>query len=235
MEPVLFYGIPHGCSFGSIVALEWLGQPYRLCRIDMLNKPAGYDRFNASQETPALLLESGETLSESIAVLHNIAARDPALTLAARQGTADFDRLNRMIAFLHTNLHGAFSPAWHAFKLADTQQQEKDFLRGIARDQAAKHYARLDGLLADGRSWLVNGRRSIADAYLTGIARWGEDLRLFDLRSDYPRLQAHLDRLAADPAVQFAQAIEEGHDAAKSGGGFRGHVTVAELQQRRAA
>ncbi|MCR7705994.1 glutathione S-transferase, partial [Pseudomonas aeruginosa] len=35
MEPVLFYGVPHGCSFGSIVALEWLGRPYRLCRIEM--------------------------------------------------------------------------------------------------------------------------------------------------------------------------------------------------------
>ena len=35
MEPVLFYGVPSGCSFGSIVALEWLGIPYKLCRIDM--------------------------------------------------------------------------------------------------------------------------------------------------------------------------------------------------------
>ena len=35
MEPVLFYGVPQGCSFGSIVALEWLNQPYRLCRINM--------------------------------------------------------------------------------------------------------------------------------------------------------------------------------------------------------
>ncbi|GMU06544.1 hypothetical protein [Corallococcus caeni] len=26
--PILFYGVPSGCSFGSIVALEWLGRPY---------------------------------------------------------------------------------------------------------------------------------------------------------------------------------------------------------------
>ena len=35
MTPILFYGVPSGCSFGSIVALEWLRQPYHLCRIDM--------------------------------------------------------------------------------------------------------------------------------------------------------------------------------------------------------
>ncbi|NNB97216.1 hypothetical protein HI113_25245 [Corallococcus exiguus] len=33
--PTLVYGVPSGCSFGSIVALEWLGQPYQLCRIAM--------------------------------------------------------------------------------------------------------------------------------------------------------------------------------------------------------
>ncbi|MFC6980781.1 hypothetical protein [Microbulbifer taiwanensis] len=35
MTPVLFYGVPSGCSFGSIVALEWLGKPYQLCRVEM--------------------------------------------------------------------------------------------------------------------------------------------------------------------------------------------------------
>jgi hypothetical protein len=33
--PVFFYGVPEGCSFGTIVALEWSGLPYRLCRIEM--------------------------------------------------------------------------------------------------------------------------------------------------------------------------------------------------------
>jgi len=31
--PVLFY-MPGTCAFGSIVALEWLGRPFRLCRIE---------------------------------------------------------------------------------------------------------------------------------------------------------------------------------------------------------
>jgi glutathione S-transferase len=39
MQRVLFYGVPQGSSFGSIVALEWLGQPYQLCRIEMLQQP----------------------------------------------------------------------------------------------------------------------------------------------------------------------------------------------------
>ena len=35
MEPILLYGFPAGTSMGLIAALEWLGEPYRLCRVDM--------------------------------------------------------------------------------------------------------------------------------------------------------------------------------------------------------
>lgn len=58
MQPILFYGVPQGCSFGSIVALEWLGQPYRLCRVEMLEQPWDplFERINPLYQTPALLL-----------------------------------------------------------------------------------------------------------------------------------------------------------------------------------
>jgi glutathione S-transferase len=84
MEPVVFYGVPHGCSFGSIVASEWLGEPYRLCRIDMLAKKrdALFAHVSPLGETPALLLEDGESLTESFAIMHNIAARDLGKKLA---------------------------------------------------------------------------------------------------------------------------------------------------------
>jgi glutathione S-transferase len=61
MQPVLFYGVPQGSSFGSIVALEWLGQPYQFCRIEMLQQPWNslYGDVNPLYLTPALLPENG--------------------------------------------------------------------------------------------------------------------------------------------------------------------------------
>src|SRR5205809_766201 len=101
MEPILFYGIPHGCSFGSIVALEWLNEPYRLCRIDMLaeSKDETYTRVNPDHQTPALLLQNRVVLNESFAILHHLAARDLSKKLSFRQGTEEFDRLNYVLAF----------------------------------------------------------------------------------------------------------------------------------------
>ncbi len=234
MEPVLFYGVPHGCSFGSIVALEWLGQPYRLSRIDMLAaKDERYARINPKHQTPTLLLENGEALGESLAILSRIAARDLGQRLGYLQGTRAFDRLNSALAFLHTEVHGAFSPAWTAFKLPDDAAKEKEMLRSLARDHAAKAYAHLEHILSD-RPWLAGDVRTVADAYLVGVARWGEDLRLFDLEREYPRLHQHLQKLEADKAVIFAHAIEEEKPAASSGG-FLGQVALPELQARLAA
>lgn len=229
MEPVLFYGIPHGCSFGSIVALEWLGRPYRLCRIDMLDPVVmkAFARVNPQAKTPALLLEDGTVLTESLAILNHLAARDLGRRLTFAQGTAEFDAVNRMMAFLVTGLFAAFSPGWAAFKLDAGETEKIAFLRGMARGNAARCYARLEAWLAD-RTWLVGDDRTIADGYLAGIARWGEDLGLFALARDYPSLHRHLEKLRADPAVAFAHAIEEGRDAVASGQ-FRGEVPLGQL------
>lgn len=235
MEPILFYGVPHGCSFGSIVALEWLGQPYRLCRIDMLATPKDgrYARINPRHLTPTLLLETGEALGESLAILHHIAARDLGRRLGFLQGTRAFDRLNKVLAFLHMELHGAFSPAWTAFKLPSDAAKDKEMLRALARKKAADAYTQLETMLS-GHDWLAGGHRTIADAYLAGIARWGEDLQLFDLAREHPRLHQHLQKLEADQGVIFAHAIEDGKPAATSGQ-FLGHVTLDELAPRAAA
>lgn len=71
MYPILFYGVPQGCSFGSIVALEWLNEPYRLCRINMPEdlKAEWYARVNVVRETPSMMLQDGRTLSQSAAIL----------------------------------------------------------------------------------------------------------------------------------------------------------------------
>jgi glutathione S-transferase len=230
MEPVLFYGVPHGCSFGSIVALEWLGQPYRLCRIDMLAKKESetFGGVSPLGETPALLLEDGRPLVESFAIMQNIVARSGKFA----QGTAEFDRLNSALAYLHTTFHSAFSPAWTAYKLAE-DDPNREVLRALAREKAARSYAHLQNMMAD-RDWLAGDTKTVADAYFIGIARWGEDLGLLDLAKEYPDLHKHIRKLEADPGVIFAHAIED-EKPATSGGGFLGHVTLAELERRAAA
>jgi glutathione S-transferase len=227
MLPILFYGVPSGCSFGSIVALEWLGAPYRLCRIDMagptITSPA-YARVNPVAETPALLTGEGAIVTESMAILGHLGARGIDRGLGFAQGTPAFDRLNRMLAFLNTSFFDAFSPLWYALEHG-IDGAEGAALRRYGAANLAKAHANLEAMLG-ARPWLLGERRTLADAYFVGIARWTAYHDVLD-RRDYPALQRLFERLEADPAVRFAHAIERG-EAVRGAGGFRGEVGLEE-------
>ncbi|HBP5362043.1 MULTISPECIES: glutathione S-transferase family protein [Pseudomonas aeruginosa group] len=225
MEPVLFYGVPHGCSFGSIVALEWLGRPYRLCRIEMPvdAEERTYVRLNPARQTPALLLEDGRVLNESLAILQHLAARDLCRKLGYPQGSAEFDELNFVLALLHTECHSAWGALFYLAGAGQTAQAG-------ALAHAARAYGRIESLLGE-RKWLAGEGPSVADAYLAGTARWGRELGYFDLASDFPRLHRHLEKLEQDPAVRFAHAIEDGLPAQTSGE-FKGEVALEDVASR---
>lgn len=230
----LLYGVPSGCSFGSIVALEWLGLPYRLSRIAMPEDVTSddYRRLNPVAETPTLITPDGEAISESMAILNHLGARGLGTGLAFAQGTRDFDRLNQTLAFLNTTFFNAFSPLWHALEHG-SEGTERRVLTDYGRGKVVRAHAVLEQMLGD-RPWLLGDQRTLADAYFIGIARWTRYHDVAD-RRDYPRLQRLFEQLEADPAVIFAHAIEAERPAV-SAGGFLGHVSLREvLEPSRAA
>lgn len=227
MSPILFYGIPSGCSFGSIVALEWTRLPYRLCRIEMPEVAAGeaYRRINPVGETPALMTADGELLSESLAILNHIGARALDSDLAFVQGTREFDRLNQALAYLNTTFFNAYSPLWYVVEHV-LEAEAKRALRAYGKALVQKAHADLERMLGDG-PWLLGERRSLADAYFIGIGRWTEYHDVIDRRG-YPGLQRLYERLEADPAVQYAHAIER-RQAARAAGDFEGEVDLEQV------
>ena len=63
---------------GLVAALEWLGQPYRLTRVDMLGemREPAYARLNARHETPVLITDDGRVLTETMAIGAWLETRD---------------------------------------------------------------------------------------------------------------------------------------------------------------
>lgn len=194
MEPILFYGVPQGCSLGSIVALEWLGQPYRLCRIEMLEHPWHhlYEYINPLHQTPALLLEDGRVLNESLAILLHVGSRDLDLPLAFAQGTVEFDKLNQLLAWLHTDVFSSFNTLWLAEELTGLDEQGRDLLRTISAEAVTRNFRHLNSLLSRRELVLGGKSHSMADAYLCGVARWVSFHRQLDMARDFPHLHRHL-------------------------------------------
>lgn len=222
MSPILLYGVPAGCSFGSIVALEWVGRPYRLSRITMpgLVTSDAFLRLNPVAETPAFITEAGNVLTESMAILNHIGADASGSGLAFRQGTHDFDRLNRMLSYLNTTFFSAFGPLWYVYEHG-SEGVEKEVLQAYGRGRVMRAHRQLEAMLGD-EPWLLGRQRTLADAYFAGLARWADYHQVFD-GAAFPRIAALRARLADDAGVRFAHAIEDAQPLPASAA-FEGHI-----------
>ncbi|WP_408097367.1 glutathione S-transferase family protein [Peredibacter sp. HCB2-198] len=214
MEPILFYGVPHGCSFASVAALEWLGRPYKLCRIAMLEDKHAeiYLKFNSLKQTPSLLLGDGDVLNESLAILLHLSAQNPDHPMFVKQGTKMYDNLNYALAYLHTTFHSVMGGLFY----------KKD------RTRAEQEYKRVEEIVKQS-GWMVGNKISLADIYLSGTARWGKELGVFNLEQEFPYLNEYLNKLETFREIQFAHDIEEERPAISSGG-FKGHVSLEDLK-----
>lgn len=231
MEPVLFYGVPSGCSLASMIALEWLGQPYRLCRIEMLQHPwpEAYADLNPRMKTPALLIDADTSLTESSAILQHIAARGIATGLGFRQGTVEFDRLSEALSYLTTDFFSSFAPLWKAYEIEGLSESKKQQLRNEGKSGVSREFQYVESML-EGRTWLLGGDApGVADAYLFAVGRWADYHRLFDVEAEFPSIARHRARLQQMPSVRLAVAIENG-EAPVASAAFKGHVSIDELK-----
>jgi len=231
MEPILLYGFPSGTSMGLVAALEWLGRPYRLCRVDMLGemREPGYARLNARHETPVLITDAGRPLTETMAIAAWLEARDADRRVSFDPLSREADRMHQLMAFLNTGFTGAFSPLWVAFELPTPEPDYEQALRRFGRDAVIERHDKLEAMVGDG-PYLVGGRPCLADALLAGVGRWLEFHEIADV-SRWPKLAAVRRRLEADPAVRFATALEDGETPAGSGA-LQGQVPLAEVIDR---
>lgn len=231
MEPILVYGYPSGTSMGLVAALEWLGQPYRLCRVDMLGemREPAYARINARVETPVLITDQGRPLSETMAIAAYLEARDTQRRISFEPLSPEADRMHQLMGFLNTGFTTAFYPLWAALELPEPDPQFEAALRRFGQERVIERHDKLETML-DGERWLVGDKHTLADGLLAGVARWLEYHKVADL-SRWPKLQALRQRIEADPAVVYATALENGETPAGSGA-CKGHLPLAEVIER---
>ncbi|WP_439568441.1 glutathione S-transferase family protein [Sphingopyxis sp.] len=216
---------------GLVAALEWLGQPYRLCRVDMLGemREPSYARINARHETPVLITDQGKVLTETMAIAHWFAARDDERRISPDPLSAEGDRMRQIMAFINSGFTGAFTPLWVALEMDPPRPAMQAALREWGKEAVAERHDKLEAMVGDG-PYLVGDRPTLADALFIGIARW---LEFHEVAAPvrWPKLAALRARLEAEPAVIYATALESGERP--SGSGLcRGHVPLADVIER---
>ncbi len=189
----LYYS-PGACSLADHIALHEAGLPFEHEKVDLKAKrtESGVDftTINPKGYVPALTLDSGETLSENIAILDWIAHQDTALKPAGAMGHT---HLLEALAFISTEIHKSFKP----------------FFSGAGDDEkakAAETIVKRMTYLADTMQgdFLFGADVSVADFYLFVMLLWARKNEI----AVPIKLAAFRDRLMTRPSVQKAMQHE---------------------------
>ena len=105
------YFAPGACSLSDHIALHVAGLSFEHEKVDLKTRKtesgADFTAINPKGYVPALTLDSGETLSENIAILDWIAHQSQALKPT---GPLGHTRLIEALAYISTEIHKSFKP-----------------------------------------------------------------------------------------------------------------------------
>lgn len=195
------YFTPGACSLAPHIILREGEFRFELEKVDLASKQTevGDDflEINPKGYVPALLLNSGDVLTEVAVVLQYLADLRPDSGLAPAASSPERYRLQEWLNFISSELHKTLSQLFNPVLPPAAQQ--------IVRDTAAKKLGYIDRHL-DGREYLFNGRFTVADSYAFAIINWKN---FFDIDlAPWPNIAAYYDRIADRSSVHEAMQAE---------------------------
>jgi glutathione S-transferase len=200
------YYAPGACSLSPHIALLEAGLPYDLVKVDLrakkLENGDDYLKVNPKGQVPALMLDSGELITEGPVIVQRIADHAPAKNLAPSRDSAERYKLQEWLTYINSEIHKNIGPLFNPAL--------SDEAKGVFKDRAMGKFKYVDGTLA-GQDYLMGKQFTVADGYLFVMLRWAESMK-FDL-SGLNNLLAYKDRVAARPQVNEA-LVKEGLKAA---------------------
>ena len=192
------------CSRASHIALEESGLDFEVRLLDFSKseqREPDYLAINPKGRVPALATDQG-VLTESPAILAHIAALAPAGLLAPTDPFA-FARMQAFNLYLATTIHVAHAHGRRAARWSDDAAAQATMAAKVTqnmRDGFGLIEADLTG------DWVMGDAYTVADPYLFTFAGWletdGVDI------AEFPRVQAHFERMQARPAAQRALAAK---------------------------
>jgi glutathione S-transferase len=195
------YYMKGACSLASYISLNEAGIKFEAAEVDHESHKTrdGEDlnAINGKGYVPVLRLDSGEILTENVAVLSYIGDLNPAAKLAPAAGTMERYRLLELLAYIGSEIHMNFGP------LFDPKGNEdvKRFVLGNLN----KRLAWLEQALGS-KPFLLGTQFSVADAYLYVVLSWTSHVGI-DL-AQWPALKAHNERVGARPSVVATRKAE---------------------------
>ncbi len=191
------YFAPATCSLSPHIVLQELRLPYDLVRVDNRTKRTSeggdFLSINPKGYVAALVLDTGDVLTEGPAIVQYLADLKPNSGLAPANGTLERVRLQEWLNYITSEIHSGSSPLFN--------QDLPETVRDLFETKLSRRFDIIETGLAT-QDYLIGNHFTVADAYLFTVLGWMKGFGI-DL-SRWPRVAAYMRRVEVRPSVAAA-------------------------------
>ena len=200
-EPITVYGAEGSGSVAVELTLTLLGIPYKVVEAVTWVEKAAQERvaaINPARQVPAIVLPSGEIMTESAAILIYLADLHPEARLAPRPADPQRAQYLRWMSYVSSAIYSWFWAKGDPARLALRDGDGPAMVERI-HDRIAACWRMMDGQIAPGR-YILGDEMSVLDIYVTVISRFGPWRNRFYKTA--PKLSEIVRRMDADPRLR---------------------------------
>ncbi len=183
------------------ILLEEVGADYQRVVLDLGKGEETKPEFlaiNPRGQIPALALPDGLLLTESAAIMLQIADNHPDSRLLPPPGSAERAQVYRWLFYAVANIYEADLRLYYSERFT-TDVSGADSVKKKARKDMDRAWELLEQELGDG-PFLLGGQYSVIDPYLLMLANWHEQPQ--ELLARCPKLKRLCDTVRQRPAVE---------------------------------
>ena len=200
-KPYVIYGAKGGGSVPIEAALTLLRLPYEVVEAIVWESEAERDKVgmvNPMRQIPALVLPSGEVLTESAAILMWLAEQHPEARLAPPVGDPQRAAWLRWMSFLPASIYSHYWIRDDPMRLA-ADAASAELIKARTAERIAECWRIMDSQVSPGR-YLLGDELGVLDLYVTVMSRWTPRRERF--AREAPKMTEVVGRVDADPRLQ---------------------------------
>lgn len=195
----ILFGHRRSGSLAVEMALSEIGVPCEFRDVDLetlAQRDDGYTAVNPQQKVPALITPSGETLTESVAILLTLNERHPEAELLPKDSAEKAQAL-RWLMFIATEIYPIVEINDYPERFSPTNETVAG-VRDIARSIWRKRWLLVEQAIA-GTPYLLRSGFCLTDIYIAVVSRWAQQdaWRIENL----PKVEKLVAEVASRPAI----------------------------------
>ncbi len=196
----ILYGARGAGSVPVEAALRLIGLPYRLIEQDL--DPRELDRrlsaINPMRQVPALVLPSGELMTESAAILLWLADAHPKAGLAPTPEAPARAAFLRWLAFVSAAIYALYWVRDEPSRVVEGEAAQAE-LKAQLHERISQCWTIMDRQI-EPTPYLAGGALSVLDLYVATVSRWSPGRPAFFAAA--PKLAAVVRLVDADPRLE---------------------------------